>query len=391
MYSIEIIVYTERKIIMKKKRILSLLLAAAMALSLAACSNAAVVEADNPVKENPPVQVLPDVVQEAEPEQEEEPGSQEEVPDAPVLNEIYDEGIPSADEPHIGEGGLGEIPDRFVPLAAGPAVPSVLEPTHPGTAGQRNSSASIDYSNTRDGYVMCCWHVGGSSKIKVLVKGPSGTTYTYDLKNTGTWETFPLSDGNGSYTVGIYQNVSGTQYATVLTASFAVTLTDQFAPFIRPNQYVNYTANSAAVTKAAELVKDKTTNLEKVAAVYQFVVNTLTYDTVKAQTVQSGYLPNIDATLSEKKGICFDYASLMAAMLRSQGVPVKLVVGYTGSAYHAWLNVWSETEGWVSGYVYFDGTTWKIMDPTFASSGKESESIKQYIGNGANYAAKFLY
>ena len=125
--------------------------------------------------------------------------------------------------------------------------------------------------------------------------------------------------------------------------------------------------------------------------VYDFVVNNFTYDKQLATTVQSGYLPNIDNTLNTKKGICFDYASLMAAMLRSQGVPVKLVIGYTGTAYHAWLNVWSETEGWVSGYVFFDGTTWKIMDPTFASSSKESESIKKYIGNGANYAAKFLY
>ena len=387
-----------------KKHILALLLAAVMLLGLCACGDAStanVLKPDDP-KASEPVKTPPDVqtyeppaepdIPVVDPVRQTDVGTDENIPaDAPVLDEIYDEGAPAANDPPMEEGGLGEIPDGFVPLSAGPALPIILEPTHPGTAGQRNSSASIDYSNTKDGYIMCCWHAGGSAKIKVLVKGPSGTTYTYDLKNTGVWETFPLSDGNGSYTVGVYQNVSGTQYATILTASFAVTLSDQFAPFLRPNQYVNYTATSAAVTKASELVTGKTTNLEKVGAVYKFVVDNITYDTVKAQTVQSGYLPNIDNTLNTKKGICFDYASLMAAMLRSQGVPVKLVIGYTGTAYHAWLNVWSETEGWVSGYVFFDGTTWKIMDPTFASSSKESESIKKYIGNGANYAAKFLY
>ena len=95
--------------------------------------------------------------------------------------------------------------------------------------------------------------------------------------------------------------------------------------------------------------------------------------------------------MAAKTGICFDYAALMAAMLRSQGVPVKLVVGYTGNVYHAWLNVWSEKDGWVDNLIYFDGKVWKLMDPTFASSGKQSASIMQYIGDGANYTAKYLY
>ena len=72
------------------------------------------------------------------------------------------------------------------------------------------------------------------------------------------------------------------------------------------------------------------------------------------------------------------------------GVPCCFV-GYTGSAYHAWLSVYSEKEGWIEGQIYFDGTTWKLMDPTFASSSNSSESIMQYIGNGANYSAKYLY
>ena len=51
--------------------------------------------------------------------------------------------------------------------------------------------------------------------------------------------------------------------------------------------------------------------------------------------------------LAQKKGICFDYAALMTAMLRSQDIPTKLVVGYTGNLYHAWINVYLEGQGWV--------------------------------------------
>ena len=97
-------------------------------------------------------------------------------------------------------------------------------------------------------------------------------------------------------------------------------------------------------------------------------------------------------SLRKKKGICFDYAALMTAMLRSQDIPTKLVVGYTGSLYHAWINVFLEGQGWVDNVIYFDGhDDWKLMDPTFASSGKQSKEIMQYIGNGGNYKAKYSY
>ena len=286
---------------------------------------------------------------------------------------------------------LGALPDEPVPLAGAPVLLSVLNTTAPGSAVAKNDSAVIDYSNAADGYIMVKWTAGEGANVKVLLKGPSGTSYQYNLPMDGEFEAFPLSDGSGDYTVGVYQNTSGTQYMTILTAEITAKLSDEFAPFIRPNQYVNYSASSAAVAKASELCAGLTDNLEKVEQVYLYVINNTVYDTAKAQTVQSGYLPDVDETLASGKGICFDYAALMAAMLRSQNVPVKLVVGYTGSVYHAWLNVWSETEGWVEGKIYFDGSEWKLMDPTFASSSNSSDAIMQYIGNGANYTAKYLY
>ena len=46
--------------------------------------------------------------------------------------------------------------------------------------------------------------------------------------------------------------------------------------------------------------------LNKVQAVYEFVVSELHYDEEKARTVRSGYVPVQDTVLEEKKGICFD-------------------------------------------------------------------------------------
>jgi transglutaminase-like putative cysteine protease len=166
---------------------------------------------------------------------------------------------------------------------------------------------------------------------------------------------------------------------------------DEFAPFIRPNQYVNYSSTSQAIIKAAELVRGKTTVIDKTSAIYNFVIDNIEYDKEKATRVQMGYLPDIDEVLRLGKGICFDYAAVMAAMLRSQNIPTRLVVGYTGDVLHAWIDVYSTQTGWVNRVIQFDGKGWKLMDPTFASSGNQSAEVMRFIGDGKNYVVKFLY
>lgn len=259
----------------------------------------------------------------------------------------------------------------------------------PGTKTQKNNKAIIDYSNIADGYVMAQYTAQTDKKLKAQVAGPT-TTYTYNL-TSGEWAAFPLSDGNGNYKVTVFENISDSKYSTVLSASFSLTLEDEFAPFLRPNQYVNYSEAEDTINKGLELTEGLEDPLEMVAVIYDFVVENFKYDKVKAKTVKSGYLPDLDKILEKKKGICFDYAAVMAAMLRSQGVPCKLVVGYAGKTYHAWINVWSEEEGWIDGVVFFDGKDWQRMDPTYASSNNQSAAIMKYIGNGENYTVKYLY
>ena len=269
-----------------------------------------------------------------------------------------------------------------------PAVSVVLQPKASGSLEKRSEEAVVDYSHREEGYVMVRFTGQTDKRLKVRIKGPR-TTYTYDLP-VDEWTVFPLSDGNGDYLAVVYKNTSGAKYTTVMTAKFSVELEDEFAPFLRPNQYVDYTEAVDTVEKGAELCEGLTHPLEKVAAVYDFVVDGLQYDYDKAATVKSGYLPVLDEILAAGKGICFDYAALMTAMLRSQQIPCKLVVGYAGSTYHAWISVWTEENGWIDGAIFFDGTHWKRMDPTFASSSERSEEIMAFIENG-NYTVKYLY
>ncbi len=312
---------------------------------------------------------------------------------APVSVQASSATASESSEPYIDAVPMGEdvnLSEELVPMSAAPAaLPTVLSPVASGTAVQSGGGAEIDYSNSKDGYVMARFAAANSKRLRVQVTGPT-TTYTYDLP-TGSWVTFPLSDGNGAYKTTVLQNTSGKKYAILASASFQVTLTDEFAPFIRPNQYVNYEGAANTIAMAAQLTNGISKPLDKVGAVYNYVVKNLTYDRAKAASVTSGYLPDLDKVLASKTGICFDYAALMTGMLRSQGVPCKLVVGYAGTQYHAWVSVWTQETGWVEGAIFFDGTTWHRMDPTFASSANSSAEILQYIGNGSNYTVKYLY
>ncbi len=260
-------------------------------------------------------------------------------------------------------------------------------PEASGTQTRECGKAIIDYSNTADGYVMIKRLDESDRKFKIQITRKS--TYTYDL-HYGDWMVCPLSEGDGRYGVSIYENAGGTRYATVIGVSFDVVLTDEFAPFLIPNAYVNYAQAQNTIAKSEELAGDCTDVMSKVDAVYTYVIGNMAYDYVQAATVKSGYVPDLDRVLSRKRGICFDYASLMTAMLRLRGVPCKLVFGYVGKAYHAWIRVWSPEEGWINA-IHFDGTSWVRMDPTFDAVGKSEANIERFIGNGSNYAEKYFY
>lgn len=270
-----------------------------------------------------------------------------------------------------------------------PAHSIVLKPEASGILTQSNDYAIVDYSHCDQGYVMVQFTALSGQRLKTQVVGPD-TTYTYNMKQ-GNWEVFPLSDGNGCYRINVCENVENNRYALVLSVDLNVELADEFAPFIRPNQYVNYENAELTIDTAAGLTSGFTDLLAKVEVIYDYVLENITYDIEKAATVRPGYLPDLDAVLEAGTGICFDYASLMTGMLRSQGIPCKLVVGYAGEVYHAWISVWSEETGWVDGAIFFDGTTWQHMDPTFAAGGGKDSSIREFIGDGTNYTTKYIY
>lgn len=267
-------------------------------------------------------------------------------------------------------------------------VRKCLVPEASGDVTYGEGAVSIDASHTADGYVMICYQ-GDASKVKVQITAPGAVTYTYTL-NIGAYETFPLSEGDGGYRLDVLENVRDDMYALAFSQDIQVKLQDEFKPFLYPNQYAWFTQQDDAVAYGIKLSETSSSDLDYVEQVYQYVITNIVYDEKLAATVTGGYLPDVDRTLQTKKGICFDYASLMAALLRSQGIPTKLQIGYSGEAYHAWISVYLTESGWVDSIIEFDGEHWSLMDPTLAASNSRS-ALKKYIGDGNNYTVKYSY
>lgn len=265
--------------------------------------------------------------------------------------------------------------------------PVVLKTKAPGDEEFSGPGCAVDYSNAKKGYIMAKYS-GSNNKVKLELSS-GDASYFYDLSTGGDWEAFPISEGNGDYSVGIHEHVSGEQYTPALEESFSVKLKDEFEPFLHPNQYVDFTKKTQAVIVSEEVCSGAKSDLGAVEKMFDYVTKNIEYDYDKAVQVESGYLPNIDETLQTGKGICFDYASVMTAMLRAQRIPCKLVIGYAGSAYHAWISVYLEDHGWVDNMIEFKGDKWTIMDPTFASSGDESDP--NLVGDGSNYNPNYYY
>lgn len=254
-----------------------------------------------------------------------------------------------------------------------------------GTETYGNESVTIDTSHKDEGYIMVSY-TGSCEKVKFQLTDPNDVTYTYNLHDG--YETFPLTAGNGSYKMGVFENIEGTTYSTLFTQSIEVTITDELKPFLYANQYVDFGADSATADVGAELAYTANTDLEVVENVYNYIISNFSYDYDKAKTVPKGYLPVVDDILESRTGICFDYAAVMATMLRTQNIPTRLEVGYMLEEYHAWISIYIEEHGWINGIIEFDGTEWKLMDPTFASS---SRKPLDFIMETDKYLTKYVY
>ena len=226
----------------------------------------------------------------------------------------------------------------FVSVVVGYAVlAGAIWPEATGANVMYNSDLTVDLSNAAEGYVMAKINPSGNQyKLRVT---KDGAQLMYDLAADGEYDVIPLQLGSGNYNFELFRNVGGSKYAQAGSLTVQAMLNTEYAAFLVPNQYVDYNQYSEAVALSEEICANCTTDMEKLDAVREYIRTTCTYDNQKAATVTAGTMPSIDYLLQNRMGICQDIAATVACMLRVQGIPTQLVIGYANQYYHAWNNV----------------------------------------------------
>lgn len=223
------------------------------------------------------------------------------------------------------------------------------------SSASKTSKQTIDLNDAGNGTVKA--HTNSDIKSKLVIE-KDDKTVSYQLPEDNTEIVVPLNLGNGRYSVSIFENRGGTRYEQMEKKEFDLTLAEN-APYLSSSTFANFDSESASSKRAMDLTKDLKTDTEKMLAVTEWVADNISYDLKKARILseESDYYPDSRDTYESKSGICYDYASLTASMLRYLGIPTKVQAGMCKSngEYHSW------NEAMVDG-------EWIVIDTTYAAS-----------------------
>ncbi len=186
---------------------------------------------------------------------------------------------------------------------------------------------------------------------------PDMITYDPDACTKICYWNFNDTIPNNS-TITITQNLSFTSHPYTVSVDPAKIESYDYSSDI----YKEYTIPSEKIESddpaisglAKEIVGKETNPYKKAGLIYDFVTRHITYEK------QDHELGAKYAYLSGK-GDCTEFATLFAAMCRSQGIPVRLVDGYlcepNTTAGHIWTEFYIPPYGWVPADPTGDDTT----------------------------------
>lgn len=217
----------------------------------------------------------------------------------------------------------------------------------------------IDISKVHNGYVSMRYVGETDKKFRArVILGGEITTYVIHPNQEYRF-CFPY--GPGEYEIIMFENTHDTRYRRVLSEKVDVSEDDYQKSLLCPATYYNYDKVQGVSMKAQDLWDVKKTDRENAKFVFDWVASSFKYDMERMNFVESGYLPDLSHVLEKGGGVCLDYSSLYASMLRSQGVPCQIVVGNEG--------VWGDMQCHAWCRALIDGK-WTYIDPTFGSGRK---------------------
>jgi transglutaminase-like putative cysteine protease len=220
----------------------------------------------------------------------------------------------------------------------------------------------------------------GETVVQLVYLEPNGERALFGLDRIG------LVDGDQVGSAGVRD---GAAYATrPITQRIRYTVLSDPAPFaptaLDPGSRAADLAVPAGLPPAvadtaAEVVGGEIDLYQKAQLLLQhFQTGGYTY----SLSPPGGSGHPLDVFLTTKIGYCEHFASAMALMLRSVGVPARMVVGYLGGDYNPngdyYLVRQRSAHAWVEAYI---GGGWLRLDPTPVDQGPGSATAQGRVGS----------
>jgi len=213
---------------------------------------------------------------------------------------------------------------------------------------------TIDVSKVTEGVVSAKYR--NAKQLRVLIVKGEDKRYYY-LKGNEKYHKISLHYGTGTYKISIMKNIQDKSYEYVLTNEITMKTEKANQAYLASAELMNWD-NSMISIKKAKSLSVGLSDSEKVSAIYEYVISNIKYNK-SIKSLPQGYSADIESAYHTKLGVCYDFASLYGLMLRSVGIPTKLVKGtaINVSGYHAWNEV------------YVDGS-WRTIDTSSDSQMK---------------------
>ena len=233
--------------------------------------------------------------------------------------------------------------------------------------------------------------------VKNQMTGYGNWQYNCKQKGKSTVKA-ALTYGNGTYEIDVWTTLSSEAVGITRStrkAKLTVTLNNvsKTGGFTLSTGEVAFSTGMHFIKKADEIAATCSNDFEKVSKIYAWLTDYLDYKASDDYTALGLYTCDLDKVYNRGYGVCYDYAVILAAMLRSQGIPCKVVFGkYADSdGGHAWNEIYICSNGSITtDRVDIVGNKWCRLDPTLShiNSGKQSTD---YMNTDSNYVWHSIY
>jgi len=267
----------------------------------------------------------------------------------------------------------------------------MLFPSSPKIRVCSKDTTTIDYTNTDDGYFYV--HYSGDKRKLEITMSTSTNQHTFYMISPSM--AFPLIFDSDDYTIQVAE--SDEEKNILCTTQITVSIKNELARYLMPNTYSWYTERSICVNLAHELTRALVSPLSKAMALYRYVVSNIRYSPELAKHAWESnkpyWIPRPDEVLSSRANTSWEYASLLTAFFRSQGIPCKIVVGTaklpTGQIEkHAWNEISLLHGGYITDNISIPKEVFTPIDASLAVVMKDA-GVARWLKNKDNYTARY--